>query len=577
MTRDVGLARKTLPAMVLAAMASAALPGWAAAPGVFSVRDFGAAGNGRSPDTAAINQAVEACAAAGGGQVLLTPGKYLSGTVRLKSHVTLRLDAGATLVGTTDLDQYQNFTPPPDAPEAGWGRWHRALILAVGAEDVAIVGPGTIDGNKVFDPKGEERMRGPHTILMGNSRDVTIRGVSIVDSANYAVMLEYCREVEIRDVKITGGWDGVHFRGWPGRPCRDVSIVDCRFFTGDDAIAGRYWENVLVSGCVVNSSCNGMRLIGPAEHLTIHDCLFYGPGVREHRTSGTAKRKNMLAGICLQPGAWDATQGRLDDVLISDVTMKNVAAPLHVSLKPGNTAGRITVSRLTATGVYRAASSVESWAETPIEEVVLRGVSMEYDGGGTAGQARAAVRSPGVDVRPLPAWGFYARNVKQLRFEDVRLSCAKEDLRPAMTCDGVERLALDGFRVPILPEAPSAVVLSGVGRVETRDAGLGTVRPRYVAARVAPEGSNGRLRAGGRCSATVTVENGSEEGLGSVELAFGDRRAACWVWLRPNEKKDVTFWNLTAPEAGKHVLRAGSVTAEVSVEPAAEGQKAKRP
>jgi hypothetical protein len=568
---------------IMAAAATAASP--AAVPGVFSVRDFGAAGDGRSPDTAAINKAVEACSAAGGGQVLLTPGKYLSGTVHLKSHVTLRLDAGARLVGSSDLEQYQNFTPPADAPEARWGRWHRALILADGVEDVAITGPGTIDGNKVFDAQGEEHMRGPHTILMGNSRGVTIRDVSIIDAANYAVMLEFCQQVEVRGVKITGGWDGVHFRGWPGRPCRDVSIVGCQFFTGDDSIAGRYWENVLVSGCVINSSCNGIRLIGPAEHLIIHDCLFYGPGVREHRTSGVAKRTNMLAGINLQPGAWDATKGRLDDVLISDVTMKSVAAPLHVSLKPGNTAGRIVVSQLTATGAYRAASSVESWAESPIEELVLRGVSTEYDGGGTAQQARAAVRAPGVDVRPLPAWGFYARNVKQLRFEDVRLSCAKEDLRPAMICDGVERLALDGFRFPLAPSAPSAVALNNVAQVAERDTGLAsTLRPRYLAvsvapearylaANVAPEGPASRLRAGGRYSATVLVENGSDAGLASTELTLAGQRAARWVWLGPKEKKEVTFWGLTAPQSGTHVLRAGSVTVELRVEPAPESQE----
>src|SRR5262249_52524786 len=156
-----------------------------------------------------------------------------------------------------------------------------------------------------------------------------------------------CQQVEMRNLKITGGWDGVHFRGWPGRPCRDVSIIGCQFYTGDDAIAGRYWENVLISDCILNSSCNGIRLIGPATHLLIHGCLFYGPGLHPHRSSN---RFNMLAGLCLQPGAWDRTEGDLDDVLISDLTMHNVTTPFHFALKPGNTAGKISVSGVTATG-----------------------------------------------------------------------------------------------------------------------------------------------------------------------------------------------------------------------------------
>src|SRR5436190_18536299 len=96
-------------ALLLALSASA--PARGASP-VFNVRDHGATGDGTTHDTAALNKAVEACAAAGGGQVLFPPGRYLTGTIHLKSNVTLQLDAGAEIVGTSDLQQYQNFEPP---------------------------------------------------------------------------------------------------------------------------------------------------------------------------------------------------------------------------------------------------------------------------------------------------------------------------------------------------------------------------------------------------------------------------------------------------------------------------------
>jgi len=459
---------------VFLGIVTAAQAGIASPTGVFNIRDCGAVGNGKTLDTHAIQKAIDDCAAKGGGQVLLPPGRYLSGTVHLKSHVMFFLDAGATLVGTPDLNQYQHPTPPAFLPEARWGKWHRALILGDGVEDIAIAGNGVIDGNKVFDPTGEERMRGPHTFVFINCRNVMVRDITFMDSANYAIFFQISDEVEIRNVKFTGGWDGVHFRGGPERPCRNVSIVGCQFFTGDDSIAGRYWENTLISDCIVNSSCNGIRLIGPATHLIIHDCLFYGPGVHSHRTS---KRHNMLAGLNLQPGAWDTTQGTLDDVMISDITMHNVATPFHFSLKPGNTAGRIIVNRATATGVYRAASSVESWAETAFESVIFRDVTIEYKGSGTRKQARMKVKSPGVDARVLPAWGFYARKVNHLQFDNVRLRCEKDDHRPVLMCDDIKRLSLDGFRFPHPAPDIAPMVLNNVEQLQIRESDASPTQP----------------------------------------------------------------------------------------------------
>ena len=460
--------------LVLAlALFAAARTAVAAEAGVFNVRDYGAVGDGKTLDTAALNEAVTACAQAGGGQVRFPPGRYLSATVHLQSRVTLYLEAGARLVGAKDPNLYQHPTPPAFLPEARWGKWHRALILADGAEDIEIAGSGVIDGNKVFDPTGEERMRGPHTFVFVSCRNVTVRDVSFVDSANYAIFFQISDHVDIRNVKFTGGWDGVHFRGAPQRSCKDVSIVGCRFYTGDDSIAGRYWENVVISDCIVNSSCNGIRLIGPATHLIVRDCLFYGPGVQPHRSSN---RYNMLAGINLQPGAWDKTTGDLDDVLISDITMQNVSTPFHFMMRPGNTANRITVTRVTATGVYRAACSVESWAQAPFKNVTFRDIDIEFEGGGTAGKIPTQVKAPGVDARPLPVWGFYARNVENLTFEDFRMTCIKPDQRPVMICEDVNQLALDTFKFTRFKDVNEPVVLNRVPNVRLSHTDLPPVK-----------------------------------------------------------------------------------------------------
>jgi hypothetical protein len=531
----------------------------------FNVRDYGASGNAKTLDTLPLNKAIEACAAAGGGQVLVPPGKYLVGTVHLKSNVTLLLDAGAELVGTADLECYENFTPPKDTPLVGGSlRWHRAMLLADGVENVTITGRGIINGNSVFDKLGEENVRGPHAVLLGNSKNVTIRDITIRDAGNYAILLEFTSTASIRGVTITGGYDGVHLRGWKDRPCRDVSITDCEFYTGDDCIAGWYWQDTLIDRCVLNSSCNGIRLFGPAQKTIVHSCLFFGPGRYPWRTSGLLRWTNMAAGVCIQPSAWGETEGTVDDVQISDVVMREVTTPLHVAALPPSSIGHVTVDRLSATAVYRAAASFESWADKPIDRVDLRDSSIQFVGGRAAlwsdpmeaarglwaGQDPAQVRPPGTDARSLPAWGLYARRVRSLNLANVRLSIEKQDERPAIILDRVARLDVDGLRWPNGTRRPMA--LADVEQITQSDPPLPATIPVVEAACL-------RLRAtpGGAVSATV---QSAQSGLAKVELLVDGRTLTRWCWLTAGESADVVFSGALPADPGQsHVVSCGSI------------------
>ena len=386
---------------------------------------FGAVADGVHLDTLPLQQAIDACASAGGGVVRVPPGRYLCTTLHLKSNVTLELVEGARLTGSTDVGAYT-------APVSAKWNWNRALILIEGATDVAIVGPGVIDGVHAFDPTGEEKMRGPHTVVLKDATRVRIQGVRFENSANYAVLAYQTDHLTVEHCTFTGGWDGVHVRGRVGHPCKHVTISRCTFETGDDSIAGWYWDDFLITDCVINSSCNGIRVIGPVTRLIVHNTLFVGPGRHPHRTSG---RTNMLAGIIIQPGAWDLTQGPTDQVLLSNITMRDVEAPVVVYTKPGNTVGKITVDRLSAFGVYGAPCTFESWAEEPIGHVVLRDVHVEY----TPHAARDVVgvtdvTEPRHGTHTVPGWAVYARRVNHLTLDRVTMNAhASEKRQPVVS------------------------------------------------------------------------------------------------------------------------------------------------
>lgn len=401
---------------------------------MFDVTEYGAVGDGETLNTAAINRAIDACAEAGGGKVLVPAGDFLTGSVVLRSNVTLKIAEGGRLAGTDSLSAYRYLDPENGRLGAKLreedNRWHRALILGNDIENVKIVGPGVIDGRDVYDPKGEAGMRGPHTVLIGDSRNLTVQGVHVTHSPNYAVFFRGCKNVTVRETKITGGWDAVHFRSYDGRPNRDLRITDSEFYTGDDAIAGRYVEGLHIEDNLINSSCNGIRIIGPAQDMVVRNSTFRGPGKYPHRKQN---RTNMLAGILLQPGAWDASPGPMTNVTITDVTMENVTAPLQIYLKrEDNTADDIRVENLTATGVYRGALSVESWTDQPVGAVHFENVDLQYAYEEAPDErARHKAQKPHVGARPLPAWGVFAKNVEKLTFEDVKMRTTKADPRPA--------------------------------------------------------------------------------------------------------------------------------------------------
>ena len=408
-----------------------------------SVRAHGARGDGRTLDTRAIQAAIDAAGRAGG-VVSFPPGEYRSGTLRLRSHITLRLDGDASLIASKDAADFDpaerlGYDPFSD-PETSDFRF--ALLQGRDVTHVGIRGPGRIDGNRAS--RG-----GPKPIALKQCRHIRIRDLTIENAPNYNISLLGCDGVEIRGVTIRNGYsDGID-----PDCCENVRISDCRIESRDDAIClktsfalgnRRATRNVTVTSCHLTSIHNALKLgtesTGHFKNIVFRDCTIVG---QTHAWKG-----DLSSGIALQT----VDGGTVERVVVSDIRMMNVRAPLFVRLGKRGRAqdvpmpGRlknVSISNVVAVGAMTA-SSITGIPGYPVSDISLKNIRIAARGG--AGPEIAAQRVLELErgypdafmYRDLPAYGLYCRHVRGVTLHGIELSVDQPDARPAgcwMTCN----------------------------------------------------------------------------------------------------------------------------------------------
>jgi len=418
---------------------------------IYNITDYGAVGDGAVLNTGAINKAINACTDGGGGVVFVPPGHFLTGTIQLKSNVTLYLDDDATIVATADKTQFTGSKLKPQDPERPINlntkdtvSWTNAIVLIDKADNVNITGGGTIDGAMV-----PAEGRHVHGILAFCAKKTGISNIRVTRAGNWSIVGLYVEDFKVTNVTVTDGYDGIHIRQG-----KHILIRNCKLYCRDDAIAGGYWEHTVITDCLLNSACNGIRLVLPATDLDISYCDIIGPGVFGHHRGAVNNPwiTNTLTGIILQPGAWGIGKGGLDNVYIHDIKIKDVQTALTFVLNEGNTADNILVENVTATGIYHNACSVEAWAAGSLfKNIKFKKLSVSYQVTDSAFTHVKYFQRPRTESRPVPYWGFYVRGVKNIEFDHLKMSYTGIETRPLMGFDDVGSVLLKDISYKRVP------------------------------------------------------------------------------------------------------------------------------
>ena len=453
----------------------------------FDVTSFGARGDGVAMDTVAIQSAINAASRTSSGVVLFPAGKYLSGSLWLKSHVELRLAQGATLLGSTSRRDYQKLN------------WY-ALLLAQGLEDIKLSGEGTIDGQGLslaqdvirrmaageYPPQRRtdrpDEDKRPLLIAFNDCRDVKVSGLHLRNSSGWVENYNRCKNVTIENIKVDSVvyWnnDGIDITD-----CSNVLISHCDINSADDGIclkSGGFGSNgtgegssmlsngcdhVTITDCRIRSSASALKFgtasFGNFRHIHVSNLTIYDTyrsavaletvdgGTIEHILVENIRATNTGNAIFLRLGQRNANApaGILHDVVIRN---------LHVEVPAGKPdAGYQTPGPPTKSLHNVIPSSIVGIPDHPVKDVLLENVEVVYSGNADPHLAQVSLDELGripekAQNYPefsmfgeLPAWGFYLRHAAGIEFRNVRLTSQGHDYRPALVCDDVKHLHLN--------------------------------------------------------------------------------------------------------------------------------------
>lgn len=506
---------------------------------VKSILEYGAKPDGVTLSTSAVQRTIDDVANSGGGVVYVPPGTFLIGGVELKTAVTLYLEAGCVLLGSTSIGDYDAHPGPKQG--SGTNAYH--LLFAKDAHDVSICGKGVIDGQgeSYWQPKSrrsqstpvdpwrdivsqdyearDDNHRPSPMIEFVRCQNISICGVTLKNAPSWTLRPIGCETVLIDGVRIRNPKIGVNTDGMDVTCSQNVMISNCDIVTGDDAICLKSenpygdvgsTKNVTITNCVINGG-NGLKL-GTASHGAFENIVFSNSVIYTDPEGPLNART--VGGINLEV----VDGGSADGIVVSNIRMQYVRAPIFIRLgqrqKRADTFLRnVLIENVDAIGAVNA-SSITGVPDLRPSDITISNCRIRTVEQGLADWNRRGI--PEVpDKYPeawmmgrLPAYGFFIRHTDRVRLRNVECIADKPDGRPAIVCSDLSGLVLAGL--DLTPPSGNAPLVQ-----------LSDVRVAFITGMHMPLGSKAFAEISGATSAGISFAGNALGKVGEA-VVFSD-------------------------------------------------------
>lgn len=428
------------------------------------ITEVGAKGDNSSMNTIFIQKAIDEVHQSGGGKVIVPAGDFITGTIILKSNVTLYLSEGATLHGSTNLADYPVIYP--EFKSYTDVHANRSIIYAEKQNYISIQGKGTIDGHGEhanFSQKGKHNDDSrPYGVRIISCKNIHIEGITLRNAAQWMQHYLNCENLFINNIYVFNhanlNNDGIDIDG-----CRNVVLTNSIFDADDDAIClkgnGKADnEHITISNCVARSNCNAFKMgtetTGGFKHITANNITIGAASVKSHIWN----RKMNMGGIVLEI----VDGGHMENIVLSNFTIDSCYSPIFIRL--GNRARKheenapappvghiknIKISHVIAHSTRPEGNIIAGIPEHYIENVQFNNIDFFCYGGGKKEHITAEIPEK-EDQYPdaimfgkwLPAYGMYIRHVKNIQFNHVNFYLKQTDERPCISFDDVQNFKL---------------------------------------------------------------------------------------------------------------------------------------
>ncbi len=469
----------------------------------YNILDYGAIPDGKTMNTLSIQKTIDIANEKGGGRVIIPQGRFLSGSIYLKSNVELHLEKNAVLLGSTNVEDYSKV------------RWWKAFILAKEQSNISITGRGEIDGQgralalkvdslfyagkmdsvnySLSERRPKERMR-TQLIDLLSCKNITVKNVLLKNAACWVQTYDKCESIVIDSVRVESDayWnnDGIDISD-----CKNVRITNCIINSSDDGIcikshsAKHFSDSIYIANCTIRSSASAIKLgtmsLGGFKNITIEHIKVYDTF------------RSAIAIECVDGGF-------LENIVVDDIQAVNTGNAIFIRLgnrkrhpsKAAGTLKNILIKNIKVEVPFERPdyeyeirgpalpffhnifpSSITGIPGHPVENVTLENIEIIYPGRGNSGLANTPLsrldRIPEEEAKypefsmfgELPAWGFYVRHVDGLTLKNIKLKIQFPDYRPALVFDDVKNVDIQNLSIEG-DEKPKHIILHDTSDVK---------------------------------------------------------------------------------------------------------------